>query len=233
MNDVIVYDTNGEELKRFVQVQNNVIAKLSDEDWSINKFTDCKELHKFLEENKKFDFGCFEVKDEDGISAVVNARKQSDGALLLLITNDNVSPKMYMRPDIMAASLLIRPIKEDDIYAAVRSLVLILTQADGPAFVIHNKEGVYKVQHKNIVCFEAKQKKVFLRTEREEIGFYDTLDNVSKQLGNSFIRAHKGFLINSKRIERIIYNENVIYMDDKTIIPLSRMHKSAVKEMFR
>ena len=232
MNTILTFDSKQAELNQIIEIQKDIIAKRTDDDWDIKGFCDCGVFLDFLKEADNCDLTCIDITQKNGVSLAVNTRKQMNSTLILIISDDSISPVSYMRPDIMAAALLIRPIKTEDAYKAIKELICIYLESDTDnAYVIHNKEGDYRIPYSRITCFEARQKKIYLRTEREEIGFYDTLENLVKNLPDMFVRIHKSFIVNKNKVDRAIFSENIIYMDDSAILPISRTYKQEVKVM--
>lgn len=52
----------------------------------------------------------------------------------------------------------------------------------------------------------------------------------SRGIREQFIRCHRGFLVNQKKIERVIFSKNLILLADGYEIPVSRTYKSILKE---
>ena len=97
-------------------------------------------------------------------------------------------------------------------------------------FVVDNQEGRVLIEYSAIYFFEARNKKIYLNTGAREYGFYSTIEQLQEELGEQFIRCHRGFLVNQKKIERVVFAKNLIVLTDGYEIPVSRTYKSILKE---
>ena len=97
------------------------------------------------------------------------------------------------------------------------------------AYVIANREDKTIIPYKDILYFEARNKKVYIRYKNEEIGFYESIDKIEKELEKEFVRTHRGYLINKSMIRKISLAENMVMLKDDIIIPLSRKYKGELK----
>ena len=59
-------------------------------------------------------------------------------------------------------------------------------------------------------------------------GFYDNLEHAARELGESFLRCHRSFLVNMDRIRK--YSSNEIVLEGDITIPISRSYGKAVKQ---
>ena len=69
-----------------------------------------------------------------------------------------------------------------------------------------------------------------MNTGAREYGFYSTIEQLQEELGEQFIRCHRGFLVNQKKVERVVFAKNLIVLTDGYEIPVSRTYKSILKE---
>lgn len=91
----------------------------------------------------------------------------------------------------------------------------------------------YKILTSTICYFEASQKKIFINTDTQRIGFYDSLDAILNKVDSKmFVRCHKGFIVNIEKIVSIDYSEMLISLSNGAEIPLSRTYKPNLKELF-
>ncbi len=81
-----------------------------------------------------------------------------------------------------------------------------------------------------ILFFEANNKKINLRAGNEEYDFYDSIENISHTLPDYFVRCHRAYLVNAKKIRKVKLSDGLIEMGNGVIVPLSRTYKQNVKE---
>ena len=139
-----------------------------------------------------------------------------------------------MRPAIGAESLLLKPLSaaqiQEVLSEAVRAYLDRFYRPDEKkVFVIEHKGGRSLVDYENIYFFESREKRVYLNTETEEYGFYDTLDQLETRLLGGFMRCHRSFLVNKKKIVKVFLSQNRLILENDFEIPLSRSYKPAVK----
>lgn len=153
----------------------------------------------------------------------------------MIMANNSISPLEYIKPTIMAASLILRPVTADIIQKEISSFIgYYLADNDNEnKFIIETKDTTLRIPYSSIYYFEAKEKKVFVRLQDKEYGYYDTLDNLIEKLPENFIRTHRGFIVNKDRIERLINVENLLALEDGFYVPISRSYKSIVKELIK
>lgn len=232
MSAILTYDSKETELNNILEIQKDIIARKTEDHWDIKGFYDHGAFSDFLGKAGEADLTCVDITQKNGVNLAADTRQKLKETMILLISDDSISPVSYMRPDIMAAALLMRPIKREDAYSVMKELICTYIDNQGDeCFIIHNKEGDYRISYNQIICFESRQKKIFLRTKTEEIGFYDTMENLMQKLPDMFIRVHKSFIANKNRIDKVMFSENIIYMDESTMLPISRSYKQDVKVM--
>ena len=80
-----------------------------------------------------------------------------------------------------------------------------------------------------IISYENRIKE-FIRTKKEEYGYYDTLDNLESVLPDNFVRCHRGFIVNLSKVSKYVGAETMLYLNDGAMIPVSRSYKGAIRE---
>jgi len=81
------------------------------------------------------------------------------------------------------------------------------------------------VMFDDIFHIECQKNYLLLFTSQKEYRFRSTITEFLSKLPHTFIKTHKGFIINSTKIES--FNTNYIYIDNKRI-PISKSHKEEV-----
>ena len=226
------YSSVRNELKMLEDVSMSEVAFHSEEMWTFNPFTDIDKLKKFLEENVSAQIFCFDITINDGIETIEEIRYKNRKINIMLIADTSISPMSYMKPGIMASSLLLRPFSKPQIKSAVRDVVVGMADkddSDEEMFILKQKEGNLRIPFGKIFFFEAREKKIFVNTLSKEYAFYDTLENLLQKLPENFKRSHKGFIVNTSKIERVYLSQNFIELQKKRIVPLSRSYKKDFK----
>lgn len=232
---VVGYSSNKSELKLILDEIRSFAAKYSDEDWDFNLFGSVMELANFVKQTENMDLVCIDINNDTEVSMAELIRKSYAQSTILVITDTNVSPTKYMKPSIMAASLLLRPFGKGQLSKTISDLFKFIernkSKNQEELFVIKSKSEHFFVSYERIIYFEARDKKIYLNTLQKEYGFYDTMEQLTEQLPDYFIRCHRGFVINRNKIKKIDLSENVIYMQQDIIVPLSKSYKPKIKEL--
>jgi DNA-binding LytR/AlgR family response regulator len=173
------------------------------------------------------------VTRQGAIDCLKKWRGSYSEAQLLLIADAKMSPMEYLKPGILASSLLLRPWREEQAKEVLEEFVLNCVQERGhkdKSYVIESRDGTLNIPYDRIYFFEAREKKIFVCTGKEEYSFYHTIDKLEEELPEQFIRCHRGFIVNSEKIRKIMLSQNIIYLSDGFDVPLSRSYKSVLKE---
>jgi len=106
-----------------------------------------------------------------------------------------------------------------------------LTQTGVDDVFVFKAEGSYhRVPFRDILFFEARNKKVVLRTSGQEISYYDSIENLSASLPSYFVRCHRSFLVNVQKITEMRGNDMELQLTGGVVIPFSRSCREAVHQ---
>lgn len=232
---VVGYSSKKSDLRLIADEIRLSAAKYSDEDWEFYLFGSVVELANYVNKSENLDLVCIDIHNDIEVSMAELIRKSYEQSVILIMTDTNVSPTKYMKPSIMAASLLLRPFDKNQVSKTISDLFEFIERSksedENESFVVKSKSERFFVPYDRIVYFEARDKKIYLNTLQKEYGFYDTVEQVMAGLPDYFVRCHRGFVINSKKIKRVSLSENVIYMQQDIVIPLSKSYKPKIKEL--
>jgi DNA-binding LytR/AlgR family response regulator len=93
------------------------------------------------------------------------------------------------------------------------------------------------VDYADILWLEARDKKIFMGTEEEELLVRHTLKELESQLPETiFVRVHRGYIVNLEHIAEVVpwfSGTYIIRMDDSehTEIPMSRRYAATLKQL--
>ncbi len=233
---MMFYSHKKKELTAFRKIGGDIVCKISEEDWDMPLFDNKDEVLDFLSENPIIDISCVDVVAESGIEVAEKTRAGNKSAYIILLADSTVSPMLYIKPSIMAASLMLRPLTVDSVkevfMQAIREFIREhRDEAESESFVIDNRDGKQFIPYDRIMFFESRNKKIYINTDNEEYCFYDTLDNIEQSIGDAFVRCHRSFIVAKSRIKKIMLSQNTLILDTDYQIPLSRSYKSVVKEL--
>ncbi len=234
MSTLAEYSKRKNELNFVNKVIRLNIAKLFDEDWNIELFYSLKEFATFVGAEDFVDFVCVDISESIAVSVVELIRKKNKETVIMLMADATVSPALYMKPSIMAASLLLFPLDENQVTDTIGELFRFMSAEkmakDEGFFVIKSKSHHEHIPNSKIIFFESRDKKLFLNTSKKEYGFYETIDSALENLPDYFIRCHRSYIVNSRKIKKVMLSENLIELDDGIMIPVSKSYKPLIKE---
>jgi len=81
----------------------------------------------------------------------------------------------------------------------------------------------------DIYLFEAQGRKVALRTKAQEISFYSSFEQLKSQLPEHFLRCHRGYIVNTKKVRNVSFAESTISLSDGSDVPFSRTYRDEVR----
>lgn len=180
-----------------------------------------------------------DVTTEGIIPILEQLRLKNPGFQLVLIADATVSPVRYIRPTILPTSLLWRPVQPEgvkdtlwEILAAIPTGEQEDSKDDDRTFSVEVRGDVRRIPYKDILFFEARNKRLNLHMNRKEIPFPGTLEKLMEELPEEFIRVHKSFIVNRRMITEIQYGQNTIILEGGIMVPVSRSYKATLKEVF-
>ncbi len=212
------------------------IAMCSDDDCECHSFVRYELFKEFLDESDICDVMCFDITEDGGIRRIEGLRNQHKEALIMLIADPTISPVEYMKPSIMAAALMIRPANERSIDMSISMLINAIyskeetvSEETDEMFTIKEYDGKIRIPFSSILYFEAREKKIFVSTDKKEYSIYTTLESLTKELPERFVRCHKSFIVNKSKIYRVALSKNEIELVGQRYIPVSRSYKPIIK----
>lgn len=209
-------------------------AFYTEEKWEYLCFCTVAEAEEFLKGEPVLDLISWDITIKGAQEALERMRRTHKEAFLLIIADTEISPTTYLRPRIAPGALLIKPVKQvntervmEDIFEVFLSRFAV---HDSDTFLVETREDRQYIPLSQIDYFEAKEKKIFVRTKSSEYGFYDTLDNLQERLPETFLRCHRSYIVNMKRVKALLMAQKLIQMIDNVVVPFSRSYKKALKE---
>ena len=183
-----------------------------------------------------YDISIFDIVNDRAINAAESARSENKSMFIMIIADKNISPMEYIKPSIMASALLLRPFSKEMLSTVINNLLIEYlkkySSGDGEkALVIENKGERQIIPYTNIMYLESRSKKIYVIVGNKEYSYYDTLDNLENKLGSEFIRCHRSYIVSRYYIKKIQLSQNLIVLNDDSLIPISRSYKSRVKEL--
>lgn len=236
MVEMLIFGSHPQEVKALELYSKEYAALFTEEKWNYFSCRELKLLTNFVRNNPLLDMACIDITVEGAIEQVAKLRNNNKHAYITIVANASISPAKYMRPQIMAGSLLLKPITKEQLLTSYKEAFETFSkrfeQKDvKEQFVIDTKTDKYFIEYNQILYFEAREKKIFLITQAKEIAFYDTIGELEQRLSDRFVRCHRSFIVNKDKIEQIILGSNILILDNGDELPISRSYHKAFKEI--
>lgn len=214
-------------------------AKRTDDQLKMTRAATLEELSAIAEKADELtDFIYYEVTCQADVDSLRRLRSKEPRAMLMLLTSAAVSPMYYLKPGIAPDMLLLRPFGQPEFDAVNAELFAAFLETfeatdSQENFVLSTREGRLLVPYDKISYFEASNKKINMRVGNQEYDFYDSIERLQELTPEYFARCHRSYLVNLKRIRKMLLSENLIEMEKGVVIPVSRTYKQDIKKRIR
>lgn len=174
-----------------------------------------------------------EIKDSiSGIDIAREIRKRDWESIIILVTSHNELGYQALKAQIMLLDFIS---KYDDCeknleialkkaISQVNSKKTITFDADGTSYIIHLDDILY-------IFKETVDRKCIIKTTYNEIAVSKTLNYMIKVLDDRFYLSHRSCLVNTERIRKVDWRNNIIYFDTEDHMDLlARDKKKGLKK---
>lgn len=224
MNIAVVDD------KEPVRQKINSLIKKQKLDFTISDFATGEEL---LNAGEEFDIVFLDIRMEgiNGIEAARTLRQRNEEVVLIFITG--MKEYVFEAFDVSAFHYLLKPIQEQKFAEvfdkAVKEAEKRRGQKEQQIFIRTKSQGI-TLKINSILYAESRSKKVAIHIEDREdvVEAYLTMEELGIQLGDSFYRCHRGYLVNMAHIARYD-NDSIILSNGETVYLTKKKHSEFVK----
>lgn len=175
-----------------------------------------------------------DLSQKGGLAFLQQARSLNSTALIVPLVTAAIPPSDYVRPEILPFCLFWQPIHSSE---NRKMLLKVLAQvhtlnaaADEHVLALKGKRESRHIPYGKILFFEAREKKVYVRLQEQEIAMNDTLAGLEERVPASFFRCHKGFLVNGDMVQMVDWTNQMIILQNQLVVPVSRSYRAKVKE---
>lgn len=176
-----------------------------------------------LAEGKTFDLIFLDIR-MDGISGIETAReirKRQEDTVLIFITG--IKEYVFEAFDVKAFHYLLKPVKEEkfaQVFELAAAEVEKKRKNTQKQLFIKTRNRNITVNVKDILYIENQKRKAEIHTQSEVIVMYAAMKELEQQLGESFYRCHRGYLVNMAYITE--YHTDSICLSNGETVYLSR-----------
>ena len=172
-----------------------------------------------------------------GVLYAAQAFRQTSEAMFLILVCDNSSDfSSCFRPTIRPSGVLFHPVQNTQIRSVLEEveseMQRLASKNAEDVFAFKSDGALRRIPVNDILFFEARNKKVSIRTAGQEIAYYDTIENLAAggELPPYFMRCHRSYLVNLRKVAELHSATSTIKLVGGEQIPLSRSHQAAIRE---
>jgi len=169
----------------------------------------------------------------NGIETARMLRKQSEDAVLIFVTG--VKDYVFEAFDVAAFHYLLKPIEENkfmEVFDRAVKEAKKRKERGQEQFFVKTKNRNITLKQRDILYVESRGRKAEIHTAGEVIEIYAAMAELESQLGGSFYRCHRGYLVNMAHITE--YGNNSISLSNgESIYMAKERYNEFVKEYMR
>lgn len=181
----------------------------------------------------KFNLLILRVKEnEEKCKKILEEISASKVMHVILVIDKSVDLQKYISPNLRVSSIIYSPIDTMFLYKRLIDIYneIIKINDTNNYFKVKNGFDYIILKTSDILYFESVDKKMFAMTYTRSVSFYSNFENLLKQLPEHFIRCHKGYIVNSTKIDTVEYSNMKIILEEDKTIPISRKYKNDLKD---
>lgn len=177
-----------------------------------------------------------QFKDGDGMMLAKMIREKDPYKFtpIIFISDDDYDLLTAVQ-EIHCYDYILKPFNSERVLESFRNIIQqdISKNVEKKVLCIKQKNSTCVIEQKNIIYVEMVDRKLYLKCKDKTITVSaTTLNEMHLRLSDSFMRCHKGFLINKKYVERIDKsnrqiqlknNIGVVPFGEKYVIELNRL----------
>lgn len=137
----------------------------------------------------------------NGMEVAKKIREKSNGIIIFVTA---LKEYVFEGYDVGAFHYLLKPVDEEKFMEVMNKAIRQVKREKNDEPLIIRMDGDYiKIPVNDIIYAENEARKIILHTKnmkQETYHFYEKMDVLERELGDSFFRSHRGFLVNLKEI---------------------------------
>lgn len=230
-----VCDDEKEFRKKVVKTINKVLINNSI-DYKVNEFSEYdKKFEEFINQPITYKIYILDIEMNNSVSGIDIARKIRKvdwNSIIIMVTSHADMGYDALKAQIMLLAFIS---KFDE---CEKNLITVLKKAvskiDNKKVLIFETNGISHRIYLDDILYVTKDtvdRKCIITTTYNEFAVNRTMNQMIEELDERFFLSHRSCLVNTEKIKKIDWKQNIIYFDpDKSINLLSRDKKKGLKE---
>ena len=162
-------------------------------------------------------------------------RQENRGIFIVFVVDREADITMFVRPSVRPSGILFVPLDKARLYQTIQEIYTEYLRAservEQPVFTVKSGGEYFSVNTGDISFFESQGKKIAIKTRGQEILFYSNFETLLDQLPGWFVRCHKGYVVNAKKIIQTSFTEMTLRLKDQSVIPISRTYREEIRSL--
>ena len=163
-----------------------------------------------------------EMGELNGMEPARRLREADEGLLLVFVTG--YTDYVFDGYSVGALGYLMKPPKPDQLDGVLDRAAEARLREGDQAFLCRSGETLYRIPKKTILYFASDRRQVTCVSAARTYTFYGKLDDVERDVGESFVRVHQRYLVRTAAVERMEGSQ--VFVGGEAL-PVSRACRSA------
>ena len=151
---------------------------------------------------------------------------------IIVVLSDPSELGMIISPQICPSGYLIKPYTKADIEELIDEIIddIRSTGTKSDLFKFRKYSHEFSIPMNKILFFEGANRYVKVRTSTQEFEINSTLDSVSRNLPDCFLRIHKSYIVNISQVISVDFAEMYVEFEHGITAYISRTYKQELKD---
>lgn len=171
-----------------------------------------------------------------GIDIARKIRKQYKNTFIVFLTTHQDLINLAVNQNIMPSGFFEKSVGDEDIRKILLNIYAYCNEdarISSSTLTVSTGSAIYKIKYEDIIYIESLNKKIYIHTNTQRIGCYNSLQTLAEELGDDFVRCHKSYIVNKYKIKNVYTKDMYIDMIGDSKIPISRTYKSKLKDLLK
>lgn len=191
--------------------------------------------NELLASGREYDVVFLDIQMEgvNGIDTARELRRKAEDAVVVFVTANK--EYVFDAFDVSAFHYLLKPVEEKKFTEVFERAALESEKRNmrkNEQLFIRTRDRGITLDTKDILYVESRGKKVEIHTMKESLEIYGSMNELEIQLGSSFFRCHRGYLVNMAHIGEYD-SESILLTDGKTVYMSKEKYRFFVKAYMR
>lgn len=187
-----------------------------------------------LESDAQYDAVLMDIdwkQDTTGMDVAEILRQQSHRTKIIYVTgyNDRFSQRIFLQRSNLSG-YLVKPVDTALLRANLQKVRDAALEQDPPVLTLSVSGKPVSIPCREIVYLESLGHTVDIHTRADVVTVYEKLDQLAPRLPDGFLRCHKSYLVNMRRIRR--FQAQDVLLDTGAAIPMSRSRSAEARAAY-